>query len=225
MSQFRPRLLAERPPLAVIVGPANGGRGSVAILMQNVCAALMLSARERHPLLICSLAYGIDRFAVVMNTAKQHLRERRMTTFSTHRTQWLSAVAATVIILIVVNIGADGRSDDRTSDRRGPDTYTCLATHVERSRSATGGLAPPAVLPGEHRSRRLPSGDGGGEESGEPSLEPPLFSQQFQQLRTLEHSTYPCGHIVNPQRAVGGSRHVECPDQLPHACGVDSRDR
>ena len=50
-------------------------------------------------------------------------------------------------------------------------------------------------------------------------------AQPFEKLRSLEHLAYPGGRMDDAQRAIGGRRHVECPNQLADSSSVDARDR
>jgi hypothetical protein len=60
--------------------------------------------------------------------------------------------------------------------------------------------------------------------SGELSVAGRIATQHFENVRTLEDLADPCRRIDNPQRAIDRSRHVERPDQLADASGVESRD-
>jgi len=59
--------------------------------------------------------------------------------------------------------------------------------------------------------------------SGESLFDFPLSAEQAEELSTIEQLAHSAGRVDNPQRTVRGSRHVECPNQLADACGIDIR--
>src|SRR5262249_16428517 len=62
-------------------------------------------------------------------------------------------------------------------------------------------------------------------ESGELLLRCSVRRKQLEKTRPPEHLAHTGGRIDNLQHAVHGRRHVECPDQLSDASGIDSRNR